>query len=165
MTDTDRALWAAAQQDYQNALAIAMKSWSKEAPAEVVQAAAATVLIHITKLRGEERVHVRVPSAAVKGDVTQSAPSQASGDIPSCPQCGGEMYDNRAKKASGEFKPTSADFTCKDKSCKNEKGFRSGVWEKKQNPKGAKGNAHPVPAGGYDQPPPGLAPEDDDLPF
>ena len=30
-----------------------------------------------------------------------------------CPACGGEMWDNRPKKASGEFKSTSPDFKCK----------------------------------------------------
>lgn len=35
-------------------------------------------------------------------------------DIP-CPACGGEMWDNRAKKASGQFKANSPDFACKDR--------------------------------------------------
>lgn len=43
-----------------------------------------------------------------------------------CPKCGGGMWDNRAKKASGEFKPTSPDFACKDKKCKQ------GVWLEKE---------------------------------
>ncbi len=34
-----------------------------------------------------------------------------------CPDCGGEMWDNRPKKASGQFKPTAPDFKCKDESC------------------------------------------------
>jgi hypothetical protein len=34
-----------------------------------------------------------------------------------CPNCGKEMYDNRQKKASGEYKATYPDFTCKDKTC------------------------------------------------
>ena len=32
-----------------------------------------------------------------------------------CPKCGGAIYDNRAKKASGEFSPKSPDYACKDK--------------------------------------------------
>lgn len=48
--------------------------------------------------------------------------------MPKCPTCSGWMWDNRPKKASGERKPTSADFTCKDRECKNEKGFTTGVW-------------------------------------
>jgi len=31
-----------------------------------------------------------------------------------CPQCGSPMWDNRPKKASGEYKPNAADFTCKE---------------------------------------------------
>jgi len=32
----------------------------------------------------------------------------------SCPKCNGEMWDNRPKKESGEYKATSPDFKCKD---------------------------------------------------
>ena len=31
-----------------------------------------------------------------------------------CPMCKGDMWDNRAKKASGEYKEGSSDFTCKN---------------------------------------------------
>ena len=34
-----------------------------------------------------------------------------------CPRCDSEVWDNRPKKASGQFKPNSPDFTCKDKEC------------------------------------------------
>jgi len=34
-----------------------------------------------------------------------------------CPNCSSEMWDNRPKKQSGEFKPTSPDFKCKNKEC------------------------------------------------
>lgn len=34
-----------------------------------------------------------------------------------CAKCGNACWDNRAKKASGDFKPTSPDFSCKDKGC------------------------------------------------
>ena len=34
-----------------------------------------------------------------------------------CPNCGGPVWDNRAKKASGQFTPKSPDFTCRDKEC------------------------------------------------
>lgn len=45
-----------------------------------------------------------------------AAPAPA-GDPESCPKCGGEMWDNRPKKAAGEFKPNSPDFKCKDSGC------------------------------------------------
>ena len=32
-----------------------------------------------------------------------------------CPSCAGAIYDNRAKKASGDFSPKSPDYACKDK--------------------------------------------------
>lgn len=34
-----------------------------------------------------------------------------------CPTCQGPTWDNRAKKASGEFKAKSPDFSCKNKAC------------------------------------------------
>lgn len=40
---------------------------------------------------------------------------QISGPISSCEKCGGEVWDNRAKKNSGEFSAKSPDFVCKDK--------------------------------------------------
>jgi len=36
---------------------------------------------------------------------------------PPCPVCNGDMWDNRAKKASGSVNPKAPDFGCKDKSC------------------------------------------------
>lgn len=49
----------------------------------------------------------------------QSSPpaSSRATDIPSCPECSGPMWDNRPKKASGQYKATAADFACKDKQC------------------------------------------------
>lgn len=46
---------------------------------------------------------------------------------PICPSCGGEMWDNRAKKASGEFKKTGPDF-----SCKNKEGCGYVIWPEKK---------------------------------
>lgn len=34
-----------------------------------------------------------------------------------CPKCGGDVYDNRADKASGEKSAKWPDFKCKDKTC------------------------------------------------
>jgi len=45
------------------------------------------------------------------------ATGKDANDSQVCPDCGGEMWDNREKKASGQFKPTSPDFACKDKQC------------------------------------------------
>lgn len=40
-----------------------------------------------------------------------------------CPDCGGQMWDNRPKKANGTYKATRSDFSCKDKD-----GCGKGVW-------------------------------------
>jgi hypothetical protein len=52
-----------------------------------------------------------------------------------CPNCGGEMWDNRAKKRAGEFKPSAPDFKCKDKNCDGV------VWPEKK--KGGKARPEP----------------------
>ena len=46
---------------------------------------------------------------------TPQAASARSATEEHCPQCSGAIYDNRAKKASGEFSPKSPDYACKDK--------------------------------------------------
>lgn len=56
---------------------------------------------------------------------------------PTCPQCKMAMYDNRDKKASGEYSQTYGDFTCKDQKCtieSNGKNYRTGVWISKEQP-------------------------------
>ena len=45
-------------------------------------------------------------------DPTASADSAPTA-APPCPQCGGEMWDNRASKRN----PKAPDFKCKDKQC------------------------------------------------
>lgn len=112
-----------------------------------------------------------VPISSVKAQSTPTAkpngqPPKARSAVPSCPTCGGEMYDNRAKKASGEFKPKSPDFTCKDKECKNEKGYRSGAWVKDDEVVTAMAAPHNVPnhGAGFDHDP-DFGPDDDPLPF
>jgi hypothetical protein len=74
------------------------------------------------------------PSGYVKPTAsTSTAPRREFDELPeshpepSCPICGGEMWDNRPKKASGEFKPTAPDFKCKDKECDGK------IWPPKPN--------------------------------
>jgi hypothetical protein len=165
MSDADRTLWVAARDDYEKARKIAQALWP-EAEDTVVQAATATLLIHHKDLSRENRVHVRVPPAAVKGDVVAS--QGAAGDIPSCPQCGGAVEANPNKRSE-----KAPDYVCIQengpcgKRSKDGKYFnKTGIWNEKLNPNGAKGNAHPIPAGGYDQRPAALDdPADGDLPF
>lgn len=43
---------------------------------------------------------------------------RATGEIdgqPACPRCSGAVWDNRAKKASGQFSAKSPDYSCRDK--------------------------------------------------
>lgn len=55
-------------------------------------------------------------SAPARTASNGKAPAQLGGL--KCPTCSGPMWDNRAKKESGEFKPKSPDASCKDKACK-----------------------------------------------
>lgn len=58
--------------------------------------------------------------------VGNAATEYAGGAIPTtCPICGNGVWDNRAKKAAGEYKATYPDWSCKDKDCKTE-GRRTG---------------------------------------
>ena len=162
---SDRALWAAAQEDYLNALKIAVKAWSTEPPPygtiptpETIQAAAATVLIHFTRLRSEPHVRVQVPPSAAVPAETKAAP-QSGAVPPQCPKCGGKVWDNR----EGKKNPKSPDWKCRDKTCVDDKGFVTAGWIEK--PKGG-ANSRPAPTTSYDEPPRALVPDgDDDLPF
>ena len=81
--------------------------------------------------RGAEKVQQRLeaPSRAahpsqgpprltvVGNDTTDNSP------VPPCEKCGGAMWDNRPKIASGEYKPNAAKYRCKDKGCGHSQGF------------------------------------------
>jgi hypothetical protein len=163
---TDRALWAAAQEDYTNALAIATKAWSQYASSpEAIQAAAATVLIHITKLRSEPHIRVHVPHVAAPQPAEAKTAAQ-SGAVPpgipaACPKCNGKVWDNRENKKN----PKAPDWKCRDKACVDEKGFTTGGWVEKPKAGGrfAVAGAKP-PAQSFDELPEQLD-DNDDLPF
>ena len=55
---------------------------------------------------------------------TQNAPN---GNAPVCPKCAGSVWDNRAKKASGEISAKSPDFKCKDR-----ENCDGAIWPPKQ---------------------------------
>lgn len=177
MTDSERALWIAAKHDYEHALLCAIDTWHAAGltPDNVsLQAATATLLIHVTKLRSEERIHVRVPQspapAAVKREGSQT--SQAAVAVPPCKKCGGATKDVRNEKRTDK----SPDFVCaqekgdcgkpsKDKS----KWFPTGAWIDKPAANG--GNVRPNPLVGqtaaesFGDKPAMLQDETDDLPF
>jgi hypothetical protein len=56
-------------------------------------------------------------SPASSATSTVRSTGSAPNGVPDCPACLGAMWDNRAKKRSGEFKATAADFVCRDKAC------------------------------------------------
>lgn len=53
---------------------------------------------------------------------------EVAGDVPACPRCGGEMWDNRTNKKY----PNSPDFKCKDKTCLDDKGYNTAIWMEKE---------------------------------
>jgi hypothetical protein len=90
--------------------------------------------------------------AAVPGAQTTYAPIPQPGGEPSCPKCGGRMWDNRGTAEKPKANPKAPDWKCRDKS-----SCDGVIWP----PKGAKAPARmeaaPLPEG----PPPEL----DDFPF
>ncbi|HEU4649480.1 MAG TPA: hypothetical protein VFS33_10505 [Gemmatimonadales bacterium] len=115
MTDDERAHWTRVQTDYSRAFKIASKVWPQQTPPDVIQAATATLLIHHKDL---QRRNGAASNGAQTGTSDQSAAKGPQGfsEVEACPQCGGAVYDNRAKnrerKANGQ-KPLPV-FKCKD---------------------------------------------------
>lgn len=85
--------------------------------------------------------HAAMPATPASAPPRPSAPRGAvpgpkkgsSGGLPSsCPVCGGRVFDNRGKKASGEYDGKSRDWSCADKECTTEytpgKRARTGGW-------------------------------------
>lgn len=58
------------------------------------------------------------------------------GQKPDCPVCGGEMWDNRSKIADGTYGTNRPFFGCKNRECKNEKGYGGALWGPKDDPAG-----------------------------
>lgn len=56
-------------------------------------------------------------SQATQQPAANGQQSTSNGGAPKCPKCGGAMWDNRPKKASGEYSAKSPDFKCKTKTC------------------------------------------------
>ena len=60
-----------------------------------------------------------------RGKAQPAKKSRVVEQVPSCPNCQGEMYDNRENKKN----PAGPDWRCKDKSCTQE-GYTTALWEK-----------------------------------
>ena len=109
----------------------------------------------------EARTPVRPESAASGGaNSAAAALARADAEVPSCPKCGGRMWDNRLTKRN----PKAPDFKCRDRSCDGV------VWPAKasgrQGASESKGDAQPlVPEYGDDLAGASHVAVSDDLPF
>lgn len=54
-------------------------------------------------------------AASGRRSAPSGQPAQAPAVKATCPQCDGAVWDNRAKKASGDFSEKSPDYSCKNK--------------------------------------------------
>jgi hypothetical protein len=67
-----------------------------------------------------------------QGDEQPVARPSSNGNTPHCPVCGGGMWDNQERKASGQMKPNAPDYKCKDKECEGK--YWPGQWPPKTKP-------------------------------
>lgn len=74
----------------------------------------------------ERDIGASEPAGGGRSSGGGSGSGSGNGADVDCPACGGPMWDNRPKKASGEFKPNAPDFACKDKDGCGEK-----IWDYK----------------------------------
>lgn len=73
-------------------------------------------------------------STTATNTIKQARPAKNKNLDNLCPKCGGEMWDNRPKKASGDFNPAAPDFKCKDAKCGGV------IWPAKDKPMMADGS-------------------------
>lgn len=137
----DDPKWRQVYSECETAFSIARRLWeNKNTSPEALQATFATVLIHSKGVASHPQAGRESPVSSGRPAPSPAAPT-GSGGVPACPVCHGEMYDNRQNKKT----PKSPDFRCKSKTCKDEKGFTPGVWEKDLKKSGyvaaAKGSA------------------------
>jgi hypothetical protein len=71
------------------------------------------------------------PATAAPRAATPQASAPARTVAPPCPDCGGPMWDNRAKKASGEFASNRPDFSCKKQN--GDPDCRGAIWPPKEH--------------------------------
>lgn len=138
MTPMEQALWASAQEDYVTALKIARLAWSAgpdgQAEDGVIQAATATVLIHVTKLRDKQfLVDARRELSELPAALRVPDPPLPTGPvIPPCPKCGGAMKVNAERRTdkSPNYLCTQEKGQCGKPSDDGKKWFPSGAWAK-----------------------------------
>ena len=87
-----------------------------------------------------------------QGSTTTFTPhASGTGDDPSCPTCGGRMWDNRGTPEKPKTNPKAPDFKCRDRDCGGV------IWPSRGPKKPQRQEAAPLPEG----PPPDI----DDMPF
>lgn len=117
----------------------------------VAAMAAAPAARHQAAPSPEVRQAAQKVETAFPGAQTTYHPTTQPDGKPSCPQCGGAMWDNRGTPEKPKQNPKAPDFKCRDKQC-------SGViWPPRGNRKQERVEAVPMPT----EPTPDL----DDMPF
>lgn len=128
----EQALWASAQEDYTKALTIAGNALERVGIKEpaVIQSGAATVLIHVTKLR-EQHNRTEWEMSQVPAPLRHDDTPTFDG-TPACPKCGGPMTknENRKSESAPHFVCTQAKGPCGKPSEKSGKFFPTGAWKK-----------------------------------
>lgn len=90
--------------------------------------------------RAEERAAADVAVEDREVVLADAGSPTANPDNPSCPKCGGRMWDNRATKRN----PKAPDFKCRDRSCEGV------IWPPKGASANGTANRAPQPAGARD---------------
>ena len=104
-------------------------------------------------VRREERPTERPAELRVVAPV-EASPASSDRNDPPCPICGGGMWDNRPKKASGAMNAKAPDFKCKDKaSCEGV------IWPPRS------GGAKPRVQAASPPPPPPNGDDNGEIPF
>lgn len=142
---------------------------------EALQATFATLMIHVKDLR--TRMASLAQQARTNGRPQEngpvSQPQQGDGFPAACPTCGGKVYDNRK---DGPDKPA---WRCKNKECKDAKGYITSEWSFKKKGQGQRSTAYaqaaairndfdrqvPQKAEDFEEMPQALDQDDSDLPF
>lgn len=112
------------------------KSIEASTPVEVAETSAVGRALAFAGYAGSEIASVNeMEKIPVSSPKPATAPKEVKSDVEAkCPNCGGQMWDNRPKKAAGEFNPAAPDFKCRDKSCGGV------IWPPKDKPMAADGS-------------------------
>jgi hypothetical protein len=159
--DPDRALWVRTREEYGRALTQARAICPQGATDAILHQCARGLLEHFQAIRALKLALTRQKARGGAQPARQA--STPAIPVPFCPQCRGDMYDNRKDKTS----KGAPDFRCKKKSCldaqgrmmagwvdpKQEGGVR---WAKMRGPEPGDGGDDSTFPEGYD---------DDELPF